>query len=140
MNEKLLEGFEFSKKSQRGGGVRTTKDVGISYQRNGKQIGLCIRNDLSDLIAGVEKPYIRLAQKRNLLYFIPTDKYEGYALRVSGGKGHETIHTKYAAIKTVNMPSSFEKFFEYKSADFDMKFDKNLELYYIDLFEGEIHG
>ena len=139
MNERLFEGFEFSKKTSLGMRGRARKDVGISYQKDKTLVGFCIRNDMTELIIDESKPYIKIAEKKNLLYFMPTESREGYSFHYAGGKTQKPQHIKYASIRIGNMPSSFAKFFDYQSADFDLQYDKKLELYYVDLFEGETH-
>jgi len=140
MREDLKGIFDLSVKRQtsRSGGIK--RDVGISIQKKGAAYGFVFRNDIYELIFVEGKNFIQYGLRGHLLYFIPVTESQGFALHRAGKKDAEyrsKQHSKYATINKDSMPDKFHKYVNTEPTEYEMKYDKNLELYYIDLLEGE---
>ena len=110
--------------------------IGIQKGPKGRnRYGFTVRNDFIELILEGNKSYIKFGMKKALLYFIPVSEIsEGFAFhKDSNAKGRGTV---YASVGIDALPE-LERFLGEYRCDYDLKYDKNLELYYIDLLNRE---
>lgn len=103
---------------------RCTKDVYISCQQGAKRLAITFYDGLHQLITSEKTPYLRMATCRGRLYFVPTDsKEEGYVI---------TLENKRAVVRLEGdaLPKEI-------LGSHDLQCDNKLNLYYIDIIEGE---
>lgn len=134
--ELLFEGFELSNKGS-AGNAHIYTDISISIQKNSRKnsyrYGFTVRGGLFDLIADNEEA-VKFGLRGSMLYFIPTNKRDGYMFHIANGGNRET---KYASVSQESFPSLAKFVTAGNTLHLNLKYDKQLELYFVNLMEGQ---
>lgn len=138
MSEEKWEGFVFSTKykAQESSSRDVTITISTGRDRNREVVELysfTIRNECFQMMTGSQKRYIKFGLKQSQLYFIPVkDLKDGFSFHHCTSNKSKQNH--YSTVRVKSFPE-LRPFLKDRTQHFTMKYDKELELYYINLHE-----
>ena len=138
MSENKWEGFVFSTKYKASESSRKDVSITVSTGRDKNRevmelYSFTIRNECFEMLTGSQQRYIKFGLKQAQLYFIPVKELnDGFSFHHSTTNKSKTNH--YSTVRVKSFPA-LRPFLKDKTQHYTMKYDKGLELYYVDLHE-----